>query len=400
MIPEMARFLIEKTSEPEDTVLDPFCGSGTVVRESMAMGRNAIGIDSNPLAALLSRAKIGDCLPELLEQQLKRLLNSFSTEKDSFRLTFPNASYWFTPATLRKLGTVRLVIDNIAEEVSAPYADFWRAVLASIVRRSSRADPRGPKPFISKRAREHRLGRHFDPFTLFAQAARDRIRSVAAIEDHPAFPRSQVILGSAKNLPQCLRSARVDAVVTSPPYLNAQDYYRSCKLEIWVVGLMEVDGLRQWARDGLVGSDRISTDLQLLGARMPSATAAAARDRLAPASPRNACILTKYALDMAVVLAGVVDVLKPGGYCAIVSGDNTLSDVPIETHQVLAELALDSGLELRHHYVDRIRNRWVPPSRNGHSGVILSDHMQVFQRPWATGKGSESQGPPMVSGLP
>ena len=63
------------------------------------------------------------------------------------------------------------------------------------------------------------------------------------------------------------------------------------------------------------------------------------------------------------------------------SGDNTLSNLPVPTHQIITELALCLGFQLQHHYVDTIRDRWVPPSRNGHSGVILDDHIQIFQAP-------------------
>lgn len=38
-------YLIEKFSEPGDTVLDPFCGTGTVPRMANRMGRQGIGID-------------------------------------------------------------------------------------------------------------------------------------------------------------------------------------------------------------------------------------------------------------------------------------------------------------------------------------------------------------------
>ena len=37
--------LIEKFSSPGDTVLDPFCGTGTVPRTAHQLGRNGIGID-------------------------------------------------------------------------------------------------------------------------------------------------------------------------------------------------------------------------------------------------------------------------------------------------------------------------------------------------------------------
>jgi len=45
MIPQIARKLIKLYSKPDDIVLDPFCGSGSVLAEA----NRAIGIDINPL---------------------------------------------------------------------------------------------------------------------------------------------------------------------------------------------------------------------------------------------------------------------------------------------------------------------------------------------------------------
>ena len=39
------------------TLLDPFCGSGTIVYESQRGGLNTIGVDNNPLAVLIAKAK-------------------------------------------------------------------------------------------------------------------------------------------------------------------------------------------------------------------------------------------------------------------------------------------------------------------------------------------------------
>ena len=379
MIPQMARFLIERISEPGDTVLDPFCGTGTVVREAITLSRHAIGLDVNPLATLLTRVKVGRYSRDLLERQLTQLLDSFQTEKTAFGFTFPNAEYWFTSETLRRLGVIRSVVDRLPQQLSSPYPDFWRAVLASIVRQSSRADTRGPKPFISKRARETRAGRDFDAFELFARAAHARIGLLTGSDGNLADCHADVIQGNAKTLATSIQSTGVDAVVTSPPYINAQDYYRSCKLELWVVGLLGPDANRKWARDELIGSDRIPIDRRLFDLPMPSPTSVAARESLVSVNHKNACVLTRYTLDMANVLSQIAQVLKPGGHCAIVAGDNTLSNLSIRTHQIITELALSSGFRLRRHYVDAIRDRWVPPSRNGHNGMIRDDHIQIFQ---------------------
>ena len=40
------------------TVLDPFCGSGTIVYEGLKFGLHTIGVDANPIAIALSNGKI------------------------------------------------------------------------------------------------------------------------------------------------------------------------------------------------------------------------------------------------------------------------------------------------------------------------------------------------------
>jgi DNA modification methylase len=54
---------IKAGSKEGDTVLDPFCGSGTTGAVAMRLGRNFIGIELNPTYAELSRKRIGSALP-------------------------------------------------------------------------------------------------------------------------------------------------------------------------------------------------------------------------------------------------------------------------------------------------------------------------------------------------
>src|SRR5580658_214827 len=57
MHPATATRLIEAFASPGSTVLDPFCGSGTVLVEAMRLGSTAIGTDLNPLAVRLATIK-------------------------------------------------------------------------------------------------------------------------------------------------------------------------------------------------------------------------------------------------------------------------------------------------------------------------------------------------------
>jgi len=371
MIPHMARFLIDQVSKPGDTVLDPFCGSAAVMVESLKSGRNAIGVDLNPLAVLFTHAKTMDYNVRL-EVQLQK----------PYHYDFSNAHYWFTAGTLRKLGVVKASLDKYLVNLEPQFKFFWRAVAAAMVRECSRADTRGPKPFISKKAREERVGRHFDPLKLFESKARSWIvtsESGVRVKDNINKPWVRVIEGDSRSLSKLLDGMTVDAVVTSPPYLNAQDYYRSSKLQLFTLGLWTERELKEWSRL-LIGSDRLLVkDFPLVG-ELPCPLAEKVRFQLERRNKKNAQVFAKYVSDITTVLHEIRTVLRSGSSCAIVSGYNLLSGIIVPTPEVIAYLATKEGFELMRYYKDKIRDRWVPTIRNGHNGVINEEHLMVFKK--------------------
>src|SRR5262249_16357814 len=68
--PALPRYFIEQCSRPGDIVLDPFSGRGTTSLEACLAGRVGAGSDANPLAALLTAAKVK---PPPLDDALERV---------------------------------------------------------------------------------------------------------------------------------------------------------------------------------------------------------------------------------------------------------------------------------------------------------------------------------------
>jgi adenine-specific DNA methylase len=64
--------LVSQHSGVGDIVLDPFCGGGVTVVESLRLGRRAIGVDSNPLASYVTEM---ECKPLNLSSFQQALLN-------------------------------------------------------------------------------------------------------------------------------------------------------------------------------------------------------------------------------------------------------------------------------------------------------------------------------------
>ena len=70
-VPQIPRILIEALTDVGDTVLDPFCGSGTSLVEASILQRYSVGFDLNPIAGLISRVKT----TVLSEAQLGEILS-------------------------------------------------------------------------------------------------------------------------------------------------------------------------------------------------------------------------------------------------------------------------------------------------------------------------------------
>ena len=69
---ELPKWFIKLFTQPGDTVLDPFVGSGTTSVAAIQLGRNYIGIDINPEYVETSRARVSETqiqLPNIAEER-------------------------------------------------------------------------------------------------------------------------------------------------------------------------------------------------------------------------------------------------------------------------------------------------------------------------------------------
>lgn len=75
---------INTLTNKDEIVLDPFCGSGVFIREASKIGRKAIGIDSNPIAILITKLLNEDIDIPKFEAEANLLLDKL--EKKSEKL--------------------------------------------------------------------------------------------------------------------------------------------------------------------------------------------------------------------------------------------------------------------------------------------------------------------------
>ena len=259
--PALAHAFIARYSRPGDVVLDPFSGRGTAPLQACAERRIGAGNDANPLAALLTAAKVDPPSRREAEARLARLHIDWTFESadwlamaaapESSVLERPGGGFetipaavaaMFDSATLAQLLFLRHRLDR-----ALPVDRFLSAALLGILHGSSRAyvsdampNSFSPAPGYAARfvaGRGAPLPRR-DAFRLLgarlARLYRDGVpatRGVALEGDaRDAGTRLDAVLRE-RGLP-----ARVRLVVTSPPYLRTIRYGSANWLRLWFLG--------------------------------------------------------------------------------------------------------------------------------------------------------------------
>ncbi len=97
---EISKF-IEAYTEPGETVLDSFCGSGVTLLEAVKLGRKCVGVDLNPIAVKIARTCLTAVCPEVLSQTFERIkeklravINSLYTVEEDGEKTLVTHTIW------------------------------------------------------------------------------------------------------------------------------------------------------------------------------------------------------------------------------------------------------------------------------------------------------------------
>jgi DNA modification methylase len=387
-IPQIPRYFISKYSKRGETVLDPFCGSGTTLLEAMITGRNAIGIDINPLAILIAKVKTTPIEASKLKKEGKRLLaNIQQCKNDNLETpTFPNVNHWYEPEAKIELARIKKCIDKYKKKDGDLY-DFFRVTFSTIVRSASNADPRISKPTKTKRMRKLlEKGRNFHIVEDFEKQLENNIKAMAELDEeiNKLNNSSRIRVGHVTLIEQDARciglpEESVDLIVTSPPFINAQNYYRTFKLQLFWLELINPQNGSNFHRS-FIGSNGILArdylELHLFGYDELDKII----KKIYKSDKKRAFVVYKYFQDMKQVLRQFKRVLKPRKYCCMTLSDNTIRGINIPTHKFIIWIAEDLGFNTILVGADPIRNRSLMTKRAETAGLMDVEWAMIFRK--------------------
>jgi hypothetical protein len=315
----LAGAAIDQFSKDAEHVLDPFCGSGTVLVEAMVAGRRSRGIDLNPIAVRVAGVKT----ERRTEAERDRFAETVVTIAAASKARVDARAPAMAPLSeedrsayevhvlkeltglWEEIGKVELAADRRALEVL-----FSAIVVKFSNRRAETSRATAPK----------RIGKGV-PTSFFARKGEELVRRWTALDEASSalrrdVHRPRIAEGNATDLGSALPpSYRADLVLTSPPYGGTYDYAEHHALRMAWLGLQPT---------------RLRRDE--LGARRSFASTEGASAR--------------WDAEVAKILGSIAGVLADDGRALLWVGDAEVGGRRIEALGQLQRIAPASGLQV------------------------------------------------------
>jgi DNA modification methylase len=403
--PPIVRALIEEYTAPGERILDPFCGSGSMLVEARVLGRHSVGSDVDPIAVFASKVKTHRYHPKHLKEacgKLRLRLTAHERSEREYKLRqftdiaswrfsetvikerlyipeIPNIFHWFRRYVVVDLARIHREICRL--DAPNSHREFLFLCFASIIRAVSNADPVPVSGLevTSHMRRKDEEGRIINPFHWFCRTMDKNLAAVAEFGER-TNQQSQVSVfqANASVISRKLRS-EVDVVITSPPYHNAVDYYRRHKLEMFWLGFTKTQAERLSILPHYIGRPGVAScpSLMLLDAKRAQLSLAWEK-KIRRGSPRRANAFRQYLSSMLKVIDELARILTSQKYAIFVVGRSAWNGHELPTAELLIELA-NAKFALVESFWYPVINRYMSYSR--HNGANINrEYILVFKR--------------------
>ncbi len=372
-IPQIVSRLAEKYTREDDLVVDPFGGCGTTLVESKVMGRPSIAVDINPVAVLITKAKITPIDPSKIEKEFTTLQKRLGTYNENIKVKAPEherIDYWFRPEEKRKLAFIFTEISEIEDRDSR---DFFFCGFSNILKNCSIWLQKSNKPTrdFEKEPSE--------PIKTFLKQIKMMLRGNIQLfellsEKGYLKVSSKVVCADARTVPA--KDNSVSLIVTSPPYVTSYEYADLHQLTaLWLEYTKDLSDFRK----RFIGTSSYSKkDLEL-----NSSIAENIRKELMGKDKKTAEEVSTYFSEMNQVFIEMKRVLRKGGKACIVIGNTGLKGTEILNAEVFIEQLQNLGLKIADIIKREIPSKNLPSVRDEKTGKFarITDKNKIFAYP-------------------
>jgi DNA modification methylase len=228
---QIPALVIGRLTSAGDAILDPFSGSGTTLVEAQRLGRDAVGIDINPVSSLMAKAKTLSSSAAEVAAFTASVTNTLYTRWNEIEPMAAPASVqkskWYTKKTIAALERLWGYLHLRRTKFDVLLRASFSAVLLPACRETRHwgyiCDNSQPKSDRERDVRE-----------LFRDVLDKWVKAYSFRETHrgESLGACEVIEGDAASTLATFRENSFTCFVTSPPYFGVADYVKSQRLSM------------------------------------------------------------------------------------------------------------------------------------------------------------------------
>jgi hypothetical protein len=322
-------------------VLDPWNGSGTTTRAAAGAGLSAVGVDLNPVMAILAKARLAtdsDRLDaQVIADDIVKLRSESPTPGDPLQV-------WLRP---KSAATIRMLASAIGARIgtqprcfaeSATRAEALAMVALFRTVRVLVQPFEGTNPTWIKTARRpaNRVGPAEDRILrLFTKSFADARAETTQLATAPDI---DIRVGDSARLPEL--AARPTFVLTSPPYCTRLDYGIATKPELATLGLDERD--QRDLRRRMLGTTTVPKTIDPTVIRHLPAVARERLDIIMNHSSKASATyywksIAQYFASLFESLSSITSVVDEASLMLLVVQDSFYKEVPLLLPEAIVE---------------------------------------------------------------
>lgn len=355
--------------QPQQVVLDPFAGSGTVPVVCEKLGVHSIGVEAHPVVSRICQAKLYWSTPvnQFVDfaEHISHEARDWQTQTFAYPLLIERS---FDPESIVHLESLKRSWQTLADQ--SPVAELVWLAITAILRPCSTAGTAQWQYILPNKTKKKVI----HPALAFRQQVDMMANDMQWMQAHAERPYAHLISGDARNFATGMEQ-KVDAVITSPPYANNYDYADALRFEMTFWG--EVNGwgdIHDKVRRHLIVSSSQHSSKERLNAEelLALSVVEPIRSELAPVVHQLAItredhggkkhyhtMIAAYCRDIALVLQELRTACRPRAQMCWMIGDSAPYGVYCPIDKWIGELAIAAGFHSYHFEKLRDRNiKW------------------------------------------
>lgn len=406
-IPHVPQYVISKFLKQDNrVVMDPFAGSSSTAIEALCFGHNCICIDINPLTDFLTKVKTQRITFQLTYSSmkldtflrtkneklidnkgkaicLKKVIEEMRKCDEYFSPKWKNIDHWYPVEFKHILAKMWGYIYSVENIYPADFMNLLKLTALYVSRYLSYGARDVPKLFRSKRRikqveklRTKVKNNPIIPFEVFQKKLLEYSNQMnwllRILEERRITPEYEYKLSTEKIRSDdpykrkitCLGGTDIstfefpidnefiDLIVTSPPYIYAQEYIRSTKLDLYWLNLVDDARVRNLTKQELgiktdVEIEVINNKLRHIDSFNKTAEALYQREQKKYGKSEKYTQQTfNYFYDMYRIIEKIYRYLNEGGVFGLFIGNPTVLGSQVPCHTIFSEFFSEIGLDI------------------------------------------------------